>query len=255
MLLEQGSQFPGIISIAKPRIISLVPSLTWYLQDIIENDSLVGITKYCTPQTHKILPQHIIGGTKTPDLKKIIELKPDLVFANKEENNKKDIEFLASRFPVYVSTVSTLNEMYQMMQEIGSLVNLPKAEYWIDRIKNLEFDFKSNFQATTKYKICYLIWRKPYMTIGGDTFIHHMLEMAGLENVFKNSSRYPEISLPDIQKAGTQKVLLSSEPYPFKSKHIAEFAPIKAELVDGKMFSWYGSYMEKSFSYLKALNC
>ncbi|MBK9108111.1 MAG: ABC transporter substrate-binding protein [Saprospiraceae bacterium] len=252
--MEQGLILPELLPMGNSRIVSLVPSLSWYIQDLIDHEGLIGVTKFCTPQAHKSLPKHMIGGTKTPDLKKIIDLKPDLILANKEENNKKDVEHLALHAPVYVSSVSDLNEMYQMMLEIGIMVNLPRAQFWIQRIKELELDLKSIVRTSDKIQICYLIWRKPYMTVGGDTFIHHILEMAGFENVFKNRTRYPEISLTEIQNAGTQITFLSSEPYPFKPSNIAEFAPLRAELVDGKMFSWYGSYMEKSFSYLKALN-
>jgi ABC-type Fe3+-hydroxamate transport system substrate-binding protein len=95
------------------------------------------------------------------------------------------------------------------------------------------------------------------MAAGGDTFIHHMMEAAGIENVFKKKSRYPEVSIEDIRESGADFVLLSSEPYPFKIKHIAELSKLLPqqvlEIVDGEMFSWYGSRIRHFAGYIRDL--
>jgi ABC-type Fe3+-hydroxamate transport system substrate-binding protein len=99
----------------------------------------------------------------------------------------------------------------------------------------------------------YLIWKDPYMTVGGDTFIHHMMQHCGLKNVFEKERRYPVINLEDLIEKSPQIILLSSEPYPFKEKHINElvrqFPNTKIILVNGEMFSWYGSRLLESASY------
>ena len=94
-------------------------------------------------------------------------------------------------------------------------------------------------------RAAYLIWRKPYMVAGGDTFIHDMLRYAGFSNVFGHKSRYPECNVIELAEANPEYILLSSEPFPFKEKHVAELAEIcpnaVIQMVDGEMFSWYGS--------------
>lgn len=255
MLIEQGNIPAHLEPQFTPKVVSLVPSLSWYIQDICESENLVGITKYCIPQEGKPITVNRIGGTKTPDLKKILDLRPTLILANKEENKKEDIEILAQKFPVYVSSIQNLGEMYQMMHEVGWLCGESiNATNWVERIRQLEMGFTANVDKGISIRVCYLIWRKPYMTVGGDTFIHNILEMAGFQNAFHQLSRYPVVNLNQIFESKVQTLLLSSEPYPFTDKHRIEFSPLDSETVDGRMFSWYGSYMEKSFSYLKALN-
>jgi ABC-type Fe3+-hydroxamate transport system substrate-binding protein len=91
------------------------------------------------------------------------------------------------------------------------------------------------------------------MVAAGNTFINDMMNYCGLENVFADLKRYPEIMLDELVKRETELILLSSEPYPFKKKHIDEFQKdlpgIKIMLVDGEMFSWYGSRLLKSVDY------
>ena len=103
----------------------------------------------------------------------------------------------------------------------------------------------------------YLIWKEPYMTVGGDTFINDMLAKAGFQNVFAAKQRYPIITVEELQAANCELLLLSSEPYPFKQKHIDELQShlpnAKILLADGEMFSWYGSRLLKAPAYFKKL--
>ncbi|MBK8955730.1 MAG: ABC transporter substrate-binding protein [Saprospiraceae bacterium] len=254
MLLEQGKIPENLALPPAPKIISLVPSLSWYVQDLQPGLNLIGITKFCIPQPDKAIPQHLVGGTKTPTLKKILELKPDLILANKEENTEKDILALSKHHFVYLSNVESLNDMYQMMRDIGMLCNRrQEAQFWIDQIEMKQREFLKDEQINRQIPVSYLIWRKPWMVAAKQTFIHHILELSGMFNVFGHLSRYPVVEMEDIRSAQPDYLLLSSEPYPFKTRHFQEFSPCKCLIVDGRMFSWYGSYMEKSFSYLKAL--
>ena len=230
------------------RIISLVPSQTELLYDLGLNEETIGITKFCVHPEHWFRNKERVGGTKKVNIEKVKELKPDLILANKEENVKEQIEQLEQIAPIWISDIHTFEDALQMIKSIGEITGTTeKAASLITRI-NMNF----NELQTTNYaegipsgQTCYLIWRNPYMTIGGDTFINNMLYNCGLQNVFEHLKRYPEISIEELSSANPQLILLSSEPYPFKEKHVEELKPhipnAKIILVDGEMFSWYGS--------------
>ena len=228
------------------RIISLVPSQTELLHYLGLEEETIAITKFCVhPQTW-FKGKLRIGGTKTINIEKIKALQPDLIIANKEENVKEQVEMLAENFPVWVTDVNTLPDAYNMINDIGTLTN--KEAEASGLVSAIRSKFDVLFQTiNTKNKISatYLIWREPYMTIGGDTFISHMMEAAGLKNIFQTQLRYPEILLSQLKTVNCELILLSSEPYPFKQKHIDEIQKelpgSKIMLVDGEMFSWYGS--------------
>lgn len=239
------------------RIISLVPSQTELLFHLGLESEVVGITKFCVHPTTWFQTKTRVGGTKKVHTAIIKELKPDLIIANKEENRKEQVEELANDFPVWVSDVYDLPTAFEMMKSLGTITRKEeKALQITETIKN-------SFQQLDKLKpldlrTAYLIWREPYMTVGGDTFIHQMLGWAGLENVFKNQKRYPVVTIAELQAANCALVLLSSEPYPFSQKHIDELQPhlpnAKIILVDGEMFSWYGSRLLQASSYLATLH-
>jgi ABC-type Fe3+-hydroxamate transport system substrate-binding protein len=111
---------------------------------------------------------------------------------------------------------------------------------------------------STPFRTCYLIWKDPYLTVGGDTFIHDMLQRAGFQNVFAAETRYPEVTIESIQNLQCELLLLSSEPFPFSEKHITLLQPYlpstKIILVDGERFSWYGSRLKGTPDYFKMLH-
>ncbi len=242
------------------KIISLVPSITQLLFDLGLQEQIVGRTKFCIHPADKIKNIPTIGGTKNLDLKKIIALNPDLIFATKEENEKAQVEELQNQFNIYIKDVCNLEDNYNMISDIGKLTHTEtRADAIILKTKDNFKKLKeiSNKPVTNK-RALYLIWRKPYMTIGSDTFIHSMMESIGLENVFGNSIRYPVIdNLSLVKDMDIQLVLLSSEPYPFKENHIAEIRiqlpAAKILLVDGEYFSWYGSRIMESPEYFEKL--
>ena len=237
------------------KIISVVPSQTELLYSLGLEEEVTGITKFCVRPDKWQKSKTKVGGTKTLNLSIIQQLEPDLVIANKEENLKEQIEAIAGSFPVWISDVNNLDSTYQMITEIGTLVN--KTEAAIALADSIQTDFKKLKPPATKLKTIYLIWRNPYMTVGGDTFIHAMLCEAGFENIFKNSTRYPTVSIEQLQQQNPELILLSSEPFPFKEKHVQElksFLPnTKILLVDGESFSWYGSRLLKTPGYLNSL--
>lgn len=234
------------------RIVSVVPSQTELLHDLGLREEVVGITKFCIHPEEWFRSKTRIGGTKQLDLQKILALQPDLVIANKEENVQSQVEELAQHVPVWTSDVNTLDDALRMITQIGTLVG--RSEKAAELAQAIKEDFSHIPPVSGKGpKTCYLIWKDPYMTVGGDTFIHDMLQRSGFTNLFAPASRYPEVSIDRLKELGCEVLLLSSEPYPFKEKHQRELQALlpgtKITLADGEAFSWYGSRLLHSPSY------
>lgn len=237
------------------KIISLVPSQTELLFDLGLDEEVIGITKFCVHPNKWLNNKTRIGGTKNIDIEKIASLKPDLVIANKEENIKEQIEALKAIAPVWVSDVNNLMDALEMIEMVGLLVNKKQnADLFAEQIRS---SFNTLQTISNKPKTCYLIWREPFMTVGGDTYINNLMQHAGFDNVFAYAKRYPSITIKDMVDSKCELVLLSSEPYPFKEKHLlelrAQLPNAKLLLVDGGMFSWYGSRLLKVPAYFKKL--
>jgi ABC-type Fe3+-hydroxamate transport system substrate-binding protein len=238
------------------RIVSLVPSITELLHYLYLEEETIGITKFCVHPQKWFKTKTRIGGTKNIMVEKIISLQPDLILCNKEENVQEQIEKLAASLPVYMCDVKSYEDALHMIRDIGILTNKVIESKQI--IKNINDAFEqSKIFSMLKMKTVYLIWKEPFMTVGGHTFISSMIQKAGLDNMYKHENRYPTKSITDIQKDNPDLILLSSEPYPFREKHIAElqqyFPNASIVLVDGEMFSWYGSRMLYAVEYFKTL--
>lgn len=235
------------------RIVSLVPSQTELLYDLGLHDEVVGQTLFCIHPKEMHLVKPRIGGTKKLDLEKIRALKPNLIIGNKEENTREQIEALQKEFPVWMSDIQNLDQALDMILKIGNLVN--KANKAEEIVTQIHQDFMGLVRTETTKKCLYLIWREPWMAAGKNTFINDLIERIGLVNVAQN--RYPSLSAAEIERAEPNCIFLSSEPYPFKEKHLRELQEIcphaQIELVDGELFSWYGGRLLHSVKYLKDL--
>jgi len=240
------------------RIVSLVPSQTELLHALGLEREVVGITKFCVHPAEWFQAKKRVGGTKTVSLEKVAALRPDLVIANKEENERDQIEAIGEQFPVWVSNVRDLPSALDMIAGVGAVTGKS------DVARALAGDIRTAFSAhhpesgAYRPRAAYFIWRKPYMVAGGDTFIHAMLEAAGFENVFAEETRYPEVSRERLAAIAPEVLLLSSEPYPFAEKHLAEFRELcpaarAIVVVDGELFSWYGSRLLQAPAYLRHL--
>jgi len=238
------------------RIISLVPSQTELLYDLGLRDEVIGITKFCIHPDEWFRRKQRVGGTKNLKIDLIKSLNPDLILANKEENLKEEIEILQNDFNVYVSDISTINEALQMIEDIGKLVHCQQKSIEIVNGIKAEMMTQSRLEKKDKIDALYLIWQNPYMVAGNDTFIHDMMLEAGFNNLVKQN-RYPMMTLEEIKSTNPTVIMLSSEPFPFADKHIIEWQMqlpnTKIILVDGELFSWYGSRMLKSFQYFRGL--
>lgn len=233
------------------RIISLVPSQTELLVDLGLEDRLVGLTKFCVHPKGLKKQKTIVGGTKNFHFDKIDALQPDLIIGNKEENYQEGTERLAEKYPVWMSDIYTLEDALEMMKGIGEITGTAvKADKLIHEINQDMVSLSQQDRGTAVY----LIWKDPMMAVGPQTFIHDILGRAGFTNLVQEP-RYPELSIEELKSLSPDFLLLSSEPFPFKQKHIDEFAAqlpkTHVQLVDGELFSWYGSRLRYFKEYAK----
>ncbi|WP_339708236.1 helical backbone metal receptor [Algoriphagus aquimarinus] len=240
--MEYLDQLKRSITITNPpqRIISLVPSQTELLIDLGLEERIVGVTKFCVHPKGLRKRKTIVGGTKNYRMEVIESLKPDLIIGNKEENEQSGIEELMEKYPVWMSDIYTLEDSLDMIGSFGEMQGVEeKAE---EMIKQLNSDFA--LPLAKKGTAIYLIWKDPIMVAGRNTFIDEMMDFAGFDNLIQ-TSRYPQLTSEELVKLNPEHLLLSSEPFPFKDIHIQYFQSIlpkaKVRLVDGEIFSWYGS--------------
>ena len=247
-----------LLSKSPQRIISLVPSQTELLVDLGLEDKIIGITKFCIHPKHLKKKKAIIGGTKHVNYDKIIKLQPDFIICNKEENTEEILRELEQISLCYVSDIITIDDNFQFINDVGKIFNIkPKTDELVNIIKSKLVDFKLYIDNKFNRKIAYFIWREPWMVAGNKTFINELLELNRFENIFARFNRYPEIDINGLKDLKLDLIFLSSEPYPFKEKHIEElskYTNAKIILVNGEYFSWYGSRLIRALDYFKTLH-
>jgi len=259
---DQTGQKTGLTVWPPVRIVSLVPSQTELLYYLGLEKEVVGITKFCVHPKQWFNSKTRVGGTKAVHIDAIKALNPQLIIANKEENVKEQVEALAGIAPVWISDVNDLTGALDMIKRVGELVD--KNRTAIELVNQIQQGFESlaytnelSNQSAPTLNVAYLIWREPYMTIGGDTFISDMLKRCGFRNVFEGQQRYPSIQLEQLNSLNCRTIFLSSEPYPFKQQHAEEIKKVLPNanivFVDGEMFSWYGSRLLLAVQYFKEL--
>lgn len=269
---------------APRRIVSLVPSQTELLAYLGLDHETVGLTRFCVRPEGWKERKAIVGGTKQVHLDDLKALQPDLVLTNREENTQDVVEALASHTPVFVTEVKTVlgssASATSMIRTVGRLTGRAhRAERLATR---LETRFRSLTRAVRggtpsrgetpppgepdheearrqpPLPVAYLIWRDPYMTVGRDTIIHDVLQRAGLQNVFADRTRYPEVTPADLAASDARVVLLPDEPFPFDEEYAEELRaalpqPLPTNLVVGALFSWYGPRLADAPPYLRTL--
>lgn len=237
------------------RIVSLVPSLTETLAGLGLAQLLVGRTRFCTSSPGMLGGVARVGGTKTPDLGKIRALQPDLVLTVKEENNLADAHALAANMPVLVFDIATVQEGLACADYLCQLLG-GNAEGWTPLRQAAQAALAYPAEAD-RIRVLYLIWQDPYMTVGLDTYIADMLHQTGFALPNPTWRRYPAIDLKEaVRTYKPQALLLSSEPYPFKTKHAKALqieTGLPAYLVDGQLFSWYGTLTPAGLAYANEL--
>lgn len=241
------------------RIVSLVPSQTETLYDLGLEENIVGLTKFCEFPIHLKKCKTIVGGTKQVHLDKIKVLQPSIIICNLEENTKEMVLELSHIAPVLVTEVNTFSDSLAVIFLFGTLFSKEEeANKWIQEIESAKEDFLNHIALKPKHKVAYFIWANPYMVAANNTFINEMLCLTGFVNAFDSKTRYPEIDILELKNTNLDFILLSSEPFPFKHKHVEElrtFVPnVKSILVDGAFFSWHGTRLKLAFNYFKKLH-
>jgi ABC-type Fe3+-hydroxamate transport system substrate-binding protein len=240
------------------RLVSLCPSLTELVFDLDRGDELVGVTSYCVHPADRVGRVENVGGTKDPDVARIVELAPDLVLMNSEENRLEDAEALeAAGVRVHASFPRTVPDTAAMVRDIARALARPAQGEAIARdieVRATRVAEESRSLAPVRWAD--LIWRKPYMSVNRDTFAHALLELAGGVNVFgAEDERYPQVTATELARARPDVVLLGSEPYPFEARHADELAQLtglsraQVLLVDGEYLSWHGSRTPDGIDY------
>jgi ABC-type Fe3+-hydroxamate transport system substrate-binding protein len=250
-------QLGNAVALAKPakRIISLVPSQTELLADLGLEHEVVGITKFCVHPAAWQKAKTKVGGTKKFNLDIIRSLKPDLILGNKEENYPEGIEQVRRIAPVWMSDIVTLDDALNMITSVGEMTGTEDQAN--EMVTALQKGFHSLIRLPSR-RVLYLIWQNPWMGVAEGTFIHSMLTLSGLQNCLEGRNRYPELSTEEIKILSPDYIFLSTEPYPFteprKEKIQLLFPNSKVLLVDGEMFSWYGSRLLQFWDYLNTVN-
>lgn len=240
------------------RIVSLCPSLTELVYDLGRGQALVGRTKFCVHPADQVTRVESVGGTKNPKVTRIVELAPDLVLLNEEENRREDADaLLAAGVRCHVSFPRNAEDTADMVRSIGRALERPmEADRIAGSIARNAAEVRSRAAARPAVRYAYLIWRRPWMTISDDTFIAAMLSLAGGVNVFgAHAERYPEITAQELVQQEPELVLLSTEPFPFTDAHVSELAAESGipagrfRIVDGEYLSWHGSRTAEGILY------
>ncbi len=240
------------------RIVSLVPSLTETLFALGVNESLAGVTDFCVHPADGVASKARVGGTKNPNLAAIRALAPDLVLANKEENRRRDVEALeADGVPVFVTYARTVLEAVDEIRLLGRLCASP------ERAASLAAEVETELARAAAHRAARaptatvaLVWREPFMVVGGDTFAHDLLRCCGARNPFADAgtSRYPRVDLRALEAAQPEVILLPTEPYAFGERDRDELLALdcpasrdgRVHVIEGELLSWYGPRMPRA---------
>jgi len=244
------------------KLVSLCPSLTELVFALERGEDLVGVTRFCVHPAEGVEDIEMVGGTKDPDVERIVALAPDLVLMNREENRVEDAEALrAAGLCVHDSMPRTLAETAAMVRSIGAALGRGGQGEAIARdIEERAERVRRLAAGAPRVRFAYLIWRKPWMSVNADTFAHALLELGGGANVFgERRVRYPEVTAEALAEADPELVLLASEPFPFAEKHADELARLSGlarsrfALADGEFLSWHGSRTPQGIDYAAGL--
>ena len=240
------------------RIVSLVPSLSESLVALGLGDRLVGVTEYCVEPPGAFAGLAKVGGTKDADVEAILALRPDLVIANQEENTARVVGRLVDRgVDVWVSYPRSVREGAELLRELAGLGASPEhvarvVDPVFAALEQAEIRRHEDRAAGRQgLRVFCAIWRNPWMTVAGDTYIHDLIELCGGANVFANDGggrRYPIVDWAVIEAAAPEVILLPSEPYCFGGAERRELLALdcpaaasdRIHLIDGTLVSWYG---------------
>jgi ABC-type Fe3+-hydroxamate transport system substrate-binding protein len=236
------------------RIVCLVPSITELVCDLGLAEDLVGRTGFCIHPWETVSKIPKVGGTKDVKLERIRELAPTHAIVNVDENRREDADALAEFVPHVIVThpLGPLDnlDLYRLLGQVFG--REAQAERLCQEFERALAELRAH--AWVPQDVLYLIWRDPWMAVAPDTYIAQMLALVGWRShPLHSEDRYPTV---DLEKYDGQadRILLSSEPYHFKERHLAEVAAAvpgaQVSLIDGEMVSWYGSRAIQGIRYL-----
>lgn len=289
--MPQSQQYQMARPVDSPpqRVVSLVPSMTESLFDLGLGERVVGITEYCVrpAEAHQRLPH--VGGTKNPDIDKIVSLRPDLVIMNDEENRQADAETLqAAGIPIWVTGPRTVMEAINVLWEVMEIFDATERVPAVRLIEQKLDIVAPAMQNARSLRTFVPIWKDPWMTANQDTYLHDVLRVMGLENVFAERERqfplkadlgqaeplpeddprvegrdvrYPRITLEEVEAAQPELILLPDEPYVFQESDADVFLQMDipaahAEtvyLVEGALLMWHGTRLAQTIYHLPGL--
>jgi ABC-type Fe3+-hydroxamate transport system substrate-binding protein len=251
------------VSVPPRRVVSLVPSVTESLFELGVGGRLIAITDYCAHPADQVGRLPRIGGTKNPDVARIIALQPDLVIANQEENRQADaLALQAAGIPVWVTFPKTVRDAFNLLWNIMYVFDEPSM---VERIRSAEWlcDWLERMEQP-ECRVFAPIWYEPLMTFNADTFAHDLLRVCGGMNVFAGrEARYPQVTLAEVEAAQPDVILLPSEPFAFDESHLPAFAALnvpaarhgRIRLVDGSLLTWHGTRIARALNALPNLLC
>jgi ABC-type Fe3+-hydroxamate transport system substrate-binding protein len=233
------------------RVVSLVPSLTEAVAASGGADLLVGVTDYCTHPADVVAGVRRIRGTKNPDVAAVVDLAPDLVLANEEENRPADLAMLrAAGLAVWVTAPRSVPAALDSLAGLLGACRLGRPR-WLD-----EAAAAWREPAPANRRRAFVpIWRRPWMAIGRDTFAGDVLERLGIESAHRDAAdRYPRVALDDVGAAGVDLVVLPDEPYAFGERDLDAFAGwgVPIAFVSGRHLTWYGPSLAEARAVLTA---
>jgi ABC-type Fe3+-hydroxamate transport system substrate-binding protein len=217
------------------RVVSLVPSLTEAIA-VTAPHLLAGATDWCTHPPDLEVTR--VGGTKNPDVERIIGLRPDLVVANFEENREPDLDALrAAGVPVWVTVIRTVPEAIGNLRRMLAACGLAEPPW----LRSAAAVWRGEPPAPAR-TAAVPIWRRPWMVLGRDTFAGDVLRRLGVANAYDDATeRYPRTSVEEIVRRGPDLVVLPDEPYAFGPDDGPEAFPgLAVALVSGRHLEWYG---------------
>ena len=242
------------------RIASLVPSLTELLFTLDLGDKLVARTGFCIHPRDRVRAVPKVGGTKDVDVAKLLASKPTHLVVNIDENDREQVAALAKAIPhIVVTHPLTPDDNLALYREFGRIFDrTSEAEALATRYADARGQLRSWASKWEQRDVLYLIWKDPWFTVSPQTYISAMLALANLRTLPNRSDvRYPRLQVDDPVWRAADAILLSSEPYSFRTRHADELAdrlPGKPVLlVDGELLSWYGSRAIEGLGYLQSL--
>ncbi|MEQ0563631.1 helical backbone metal receptor [Amycolatopsis sp. NEAU-NG30] len=233
------------------RVVSLVPSLTEAVA-VSAPGRLAGATDYCTHPSTLDVPR--VGGSKYPKLDRVLDLAPDLVLANAEENRPEDVERLrANGIPVWVMAAAA-----SVPAALGSLRRILTQAYELDEPEWLvEAEEVWREVRPVRFHAVVPVWRKPWIVLGRDTFAGDVLRRVGVANVYATAEeRYPRPDIEELRarfKADADLLVLPDEPYLFTEEDGPDHFPdARYVLVSGRHLTWYGPSLVEAHAALTA---